>query len=393
MSARLKTSSRTVDNPFAFAKKKAINIIGLNSGTSADGLDIALVRFSGNKNPEIIKRKTFEFPVELKREIIAAGEPENTNGIDWLKLDSDLGRIIGEYARSFLVSLRRARLDADLIGSHGQTIRHLPKDFEHPLTLQVGDPSLIASISGLPVIGDFRRSDLAAGGQGAPLSPVLHQLLFSHQRRWRAIVNIGGISNATILPPKNSSARLVAGDCGPGNMLSDLAMMKLFSQPFDENGETASKGHPPMSVVGLVLQNRYFELAPPKSTGRELFGQQFLDEVMSRLPQALPEDIVATVSEVTVAGIAEFIKRFGSRTEEIYLCGGGAKNKYFIQRLSQAFPGKKISTTDELGYDPDHLESLLWAFLALKFVRQEPIDARYFTGASKPYIPGKLCLP
>jgi anhydro-N-acetylmuramic acid kinase len=393
MSARLKTSSRPIDNPFVVAKKKVINIIGLNSGTSADGLDIALICFKGDKNPEIIRRKTYEYPSELKKAIIAAGEPENINGIEWLKLDSDLGRIMGEYAKTFLVSLRRARLDADLIGSHGQTIRHLPKDFEHPLTLQVGDPSLIAAISGLPVIGDFRRSDLAAGGQGAPLSPVLHQLLFSHPKRWRAIVNIGGISNATILPPKNSSYRLVAGDCGPGNMLSDLAMMKLFNLPYDSEGETALKGHPPMSVIGRILQNRYFELAPPKSTGRELFGRQFLDEVISKMPGAMPEDIVATVSEITVAGIAEFIKRFGKRTEEIYLCGGGAKNQYFMQRLSQAFPGIKISTTDSLGYDADHLESLLWAFLALKFIRQEAIDARFFTGADKPYIPGKLCLP
>ena len=393
MSVRSKPSSRHQDNPFVVAKKKVINIIGLNSGTSADGLDIALVRFRGDKNPEIIKRKTFEYPPDLKKEIIAAGEPANINGIDWLKLDNDLGRIMGEHARSFLVSLRKAKLNADLIGSHGQTIRHLPKDFEHPLTLQVGDPSLIAGISGLPVIADFRRSDLAAGGQGAPLSPVLHQLLFSHPKRWRTIVNIGGISNATILPPKNSRYRLVAGDCGPGNMLSDLAMMKLFNLPYDEFGETALKGHPPMTVVGRILQNRYFELAPPKSTGRELFGQQFLDEVLSRIPGAMPEDIIATVSEITVAGIAEFITRFGNRTEEIYLCGGGAKNHYFIQRLSQVFPGRKISTTDSLGYDADHLESLLWAFLAFKFIKQKTIDARCFTGALKPYIPGKLCLP
>jgi anhydro-N-acetylmuramic acid kinase len=393
MSARLKTSSHPINNPFVLAKKKTINIIGLNSGTSADGLDIALIRFDGNQSPEFVKRKTFEFPAVLKQSIIAAGEPENVNGVDWLRLDSDLGRIMGEYAKSFLQSLRKGRLNADLIGSHGQTIRHLPKDFENPLTLQVGDPSLIASISGLPVIGDFRRSDLAAGGQGAPLSPVLHQLLFSHRRRWRAIVNIGGISNATILPPVNSKSKLVAGDCGPGNMLVDLAMQKLYNQPYDMDGETALKGHPPMTVVSRILQNRYFELAPPKSTGREMFGQQFLDEVLGRMSNVFSEDIIATVSEVTVAGIADFIKRFGKKTEEIYLCGGGAKNKYFMQRLGQAFPEKLISTTETLGYDPDHLESLLWAYLALKFIKQEPIEARHFTGAVKPYIPGKLCLP
>jgi anhydro-N-acetylmuramic acid kinase len=393
MSARLKTSSRPIDNPFVLAKKKTINIIGLNSGTSADGLDIALIKFESNRKPEFVKRKTFEFPAELKRAIIAAGEPENVNGVDWLRLDSDLGRIMGEYAKSFIQSLRKGRLKADLIGSHGQTIRHLPKDFEHPLTLQVGDPSLIAAISGLPVIGDFRRSDLAAGGQGAPLSPVLHQLLFSNRRHWRAIVNIGGISNATILPPASSNSKLVAGDCGPGNMLVDLAMQKLYNQPYDMDGATALKGHPPMAVVSRILQNRYFELAPPKSTGREMFGQQFLDEVLSRMASVFSEDIIATVSEVTVAGIADFIKRFGKKTEEIYLCGGGAKNNYFMQRLGQAFPGKLISTTEKLGYDPDHLESLLWAYLALKFIKQEPIEARHFTGAEKPYIPGKLCLP
>ncbi len=213
-----------------------VYIIGLNSGTSGDGLDAALVQFEKNKPPKVLISETYRYAKRVREDITACGEIDFIDGLRWLELDFELGNIMGRYAERFLSRIKKAGKRADLIGSHGQTIRHLPFGFKHSLTLQVGDPSCIAQITGLPVVADFRRSDLAAGGQGAPLSPVLHERLFRHEKRWRAIVNIGGIANITILPPAKLRRSPLAGDCGPGNMAIDLAMKRLFNRAFDRRG-------------------------------------------------------------------------------------------------------------------------------------------------------------
>ena len=179
------------------SRQRPIYVIGLNSGTSADGLDMALVRFSSQKKPEILECRTYGYPDSLRERIIAFGEAEFRDGIAWLTLDRELGLTMGRIVKRFI----KRNKAVDLIGSHGQTIRHLPRGYGKPLSLQIGDAAQIARLSGLPVVSDFRRTDIAAGGEGAPMSPILHEALFRAEGKWRAIVNIGGIANVTLLPP------------------------------------------------------------------------------------------------------------------------------------------------------------------------------------------------
>jgi anhydro-N-acetylmuramic acid kinase len=371
--------------------RSLLYILGLNSGTSADGLDIALTRFTPGKLPEMLDCRTYAYPKLLRKRIIACGESNFRDGEAWLALDRDLGITMGKLVSRFIKNIKSVRID--LIGSHGQTIRHLPRETGTPLTLQIGEATHIARITGVSVVSDFRRSDLAAGGEGAPLSPILHEALFRVKEKWRAIVNIGGIANITLLPPKESNQKTLAGDSGPGNMAIDLAMSRYYGKPYDTNGQNARKGSVNTSYVLKTLGSPYFQMRPPKSTGRELFGANFLQNAMNALPDSSPENIIATLSEITVASIAHFILSYTPSMDEIYLCGGGARNRYIVNRLHQIFKGIRIETTAALGYDPDYLEALLWAYLANCFVRGIPVNSGNFTGASKPYIPGKLCHP
>jgi anhydro-N-acetylmuramic acid kinase len=340
-----------------------------------------------------MKGASYRYPPDLSQRIIKASEADFVDGVEWLELDCDLGKLFGKLARRFVSSAAGDSLSVDLIASHGQTIRHLPHPGGPSATLQIGEPSFIASTTQLPVVADFRRSDIAAGGEGAPLSPILHEYLFRDPRRWRAVVNIGGIANATILPPTGSKQLPSAADCGPGNMLIDSAMQVLFGLSYDRNGRIAAQGRVISEVVDSSLRNPYFGRKPPKSTGRELFGRGFLEKIMQGMKRASPRDCIATITEITVASIADFILRICPAVDEILLCGGGAKNSHLIGRLSALLKGKTVSTTARLGYDPDYIEAFLWAFLAFRFIGQNPINMNSYTGAKGPYIPGKLCLP
>ncbi len=373
------------------ALRAPFHIIGLNSGTSGDGLDAALVQFRQDKPPKVLTGETFKYAKSVRENIINCAEAGFADGLRWLELDSELGNIMGRYAKRFLTRVKKAGIRADLIGFHGQTIRHLPFAFKYPLTLQIGDPSYIAQITGLPVVADFRRSDLAAGGQGAPLSPVLHERLFRHEKKWRAVVNIGGIANITVLPPIKSRRSPLAGDCGPGNMAIDLAMKRIYGKTFDKGGRAALSGAPHAKLVSQILRRKFFTLSPPRSTGREQFGRRFVDEIFDRLGKTTGQDVISTITEITVGGIADFLNRFAKKVDDIYLCGGGAKNEYIVSRLRQLFPRMRIETTAALGYDPDYLEAVLWAYLACCFLIKRPIDTSGFTGATRPYISGRLC--
>ncbi len=373
--------------------RRTVNIIGLNSGTSGDGLDAVLAEFGNSGNPAILHQKKYPYPERLTRHLTALGESDHVDGIEWLKADAELGDIIGRSAGKFLSELESQGYRADLIASHGQTVRHLPLGYIYPLSLQIGDPSYIAGRTRLPVIYDFRKSDLASGGEGAPLSPLLHEKLFRDDKRWRAIVNIGGIANITVLPPKRGKIKPFAADCGPGNMPIDLAVHRLFGKKFDKAGKIAATGRVNSQAVSSILKTGFFKIDPPKSTGRELFGQDFVSGAIESCGEHAPEDIIATITEITTRGIVDFIIKYAAKTENIYLCGGGAKNNHLVSRLKELLPDTTIGTTADLGFDPDYLEALLWAYLAFIFINQRRIDAGNFTGAKKTYIPGRLCLP
>jgi anhydro-N-acetylmuramic acid kinase len=379
--------------------RKTLNILGINSGTSADGLDFALVRLTEGKRARqapvrisVLITSTFPFENKVRDRIITASEAHFDNGSEWLRLDAVLGKIIGGRASQFIKKASMAGFRIDAIAMHGQTVRHLPDERPEKLTFQIGDPARVAAITSLPVISDFRRSDIAAGGEGAPLSPILHEALFRHGKRWRAIVNIGGISNATILPPKSRAMAPLAGDTGPGNMLIDSAVKLLIGRPYDVDGATAAQGKADYKVVEKAMRNPFFARRPPKSTGRELFGAEFLQDILKTMNSKQANDKLATVTELTARGIADFIERFGPRVEEIYICGGGVHNKFLMMRLASLMSGKSISSIRTLGYDPDYLEAVLWAYLAYCFIREKPISAGHFTGAKRAYISGKLCM-
>jgi anhydro-N-acetylmuramic acid kinase len=370
-----------------------VNILGLNSGTSADGLDAALVEFKLGQPPRVMLYHTFEYPSKIKKKILALGEPDYNDGRGWLEFDMELGRLMGEMARRIINRAARSGLEVDFLASHGQTVRHLPEGRRFPLSLQIGDPWQIAGITGKPVVANFRRSDLAAGGQGAPLSPILHERLFRHRSLWRAVVNIGGIANVTVLPPLKSRRKPLAGDCGPGNMIIDDAVNRLFNKRYDRNGEIARSGRPDRILVNRIMRRKYFSLRPPKSTGREQFGRKFVSEIISAIGRASKQDIIATLTEITIRAIVGFLDRFAGEVDEVYLCGGGANNDYIVQGLRERLPGTIITTTTSHGYHHDYVEALLWAYLGYCFVTRTPVGSSSFTGSRKKTIPGMLCLP
>jgi anhydro-N-acetylmuramic acid kinase len=372
---------------------KSLRIIGVNSGTSCDGLDFALVEFNSRQLPRLLYAKTYPYAVKLRSSLLTAGEPEFTDGVRWMELDAELGQTIGMKANSFITELIPRKSRPDYIASHGHTIRHLPGKRGSSLSLQIGNPARISAKTGIPVISNFRNTDIAAGGEGAPLSPVLHQVLFKDKAKFRAVINIGGIANITVLPPGRSNSKPFAADCGPGNMAVDPGMEIIYKKGYDRGGTTALKGRADRQLVEKVLDSEFFRSPAPRSTGREQFGLKFVHQIIENLANRPPEDIIASLSEITVCAISDFISRFAPGIEEIYLCGGGAKNRYFIERLKKIFPEKTIALTSDLGYDPDYLEAVLWAYLGYCFINGIRIDSGRWTGARKTYVPGELCLP
>jgi anhydro-N-acetylmuramic acid kinase len=370
-----------------------VRVIGLNSGTSCDGLDAALIEFIPGESPSFALTKTYGYPKKIREALLFAGDPDLRDGEHWMKIDAELGNLMGKFTADFNSGLSARGLKPHFIASHGHTIRHLPRKNKDSTTLQIGNASQLAVLTGLPVISDFRQSDIAAGGQGAPLSPVLHQELFRDSTRYRAVVNIGGIANITVLPPIKSRKMPFASDCGPGNMVIDGGMKFIYGRKYDRKGEIASRGNPDIKTVNQVARLVFFKVPPPKSTGREQFGNRFLVRLMSNLKGLPPEDIIATISEITAISISGFINRFAPEVEEIFLCGGGSKNRYIVSRLKDLLPGVEVLSTSDLGYNPDYIESMLWAYLGYCFVRGIRIESSRFTGARNTYIPGKLCLP
>lgn len=374
-------------------KTKPFRVVGINSGTSCDGLDFALVEFAPGGLPGLLFSKTYPYSPKFREALLSAGDPALNDGERWMRLDLKLGKLMGKFASDFISVAKGKRMMPHFIASHGHTIRHLPGKSGGSFTLQIGEPSEIAALTGLPVISDFRSSDIAAGGQGAPLSPILHEKLFRSHTNFRAVVNIGGIANITVLPPEKSREKPFAADCGPGNMVIDSAMKILYGRRYDRNGETALRGEADKKIVNRIMQMKFFKSPPPKSTGRELFGNSIVEKILDECKGYRPGNIIATVSEITVRAIADFILNYAPRIKEAYLCGGGNGNRYIVTRIGNILEGVDILSTSVRGYDPDYIEAMLWAYLGYCFAVGIRVDSRRFTGAKKTYIPGRLCLP
>lgn len=355
--------------------------IGLMSGTSLDGADAALVEHSEG-GMRTLAFATAAFSDALRERVLALCEP----GTDSLELEGRLSLELAElYASAVDAVLAAAGVPRErivAIGCHGQTVRHRP---DLGFTIQVNDAARLAELTGIDVVADFRRRDMAAGGQGAPLVPAFHEAVFRHAAISRCIVNIGGIGNVTWLPAGRAT---VGFDCGPGNVLLDGWARRHLGTRYDEDGRWAARGRSDEALLQALLAEPFLQRSPPKSTGRELFRMAWLED---RLPARIrPEDVQSTLTDFTASAIVEAIDRFCAGTEEIYLAGGGARNPALVDRIRRLARSRPVALTDSLGVPTAHVESMAFAWLAMKCVRREPVDLGAATGARGPRILGAI---
>ena len=354
------------------------------SGTSIDGIDAALIEFEGPK----LELRAFHyqaFPAELRERIHSISQADQAISLkDYGHLDSYLGHCFAKAALSVLNKSQLKATDISAIGSHGQTVYHAP-DGSDGFTLQIGDPNRIAQETGITTIADFRRRDIAAGGQGAPLVPAFHQAVFNPEHGFKVILNIGGIANISIL----SGRQLIGFDTGPGNTLMDLWCQQHTGLSYDQNGAWASSGQIHIELLQQMKTDSYFDAPPPKSTGKEYFSATWLNDHLASFPAIKPEDAQATLCQLTADTISEAILRHAGDSEKLLICGGGAHNQNLIERIESQVQ-IPVDSTAALGIDPDHVEAIAFAWLARQTLLNLPGNLPEVTGASQSVILGGI---
>lgn len=362
--------------------------IGLMSGTSLDGIDAALIRFDQSQ-PHLLGALTYPIPAELHAELLALTQPGSDEIERMGQADIRFAALQAEAVHALLTQTAIKPDAVRAIGSHGQTIRHRPA-LAQPFTLQIGDPNTLAERAHIDVVADFRRRDMAAGGQGAPLVPAFHADLFRSANQPRVILNIGGMANITLLP--NTDGQAVTGfDTGPGNVLLDACIQQHCQLPFDRDGAWAASGHCQQQLLEQLLNETFFSAAPPKSTGRELFNPAWLARHLAAWGQSLaPADLQATLLELTARSITDALAQHAPTDAAVYVCGGGAHNHFLLQRLRQLRPSPPLFTTEQLGLHPDWVEATAFAWLAKQFMERQPGNLATVTGARGPRVLGAL---
>ncbi len=365
--------------------------IGLMSGTSADGLDAALVAFDGEEY-ELVDKLESSLPADTKQQVteLALSGHDEINRI--AQLDISLAECFANACLEIIARQQLKPADIHAIGSHGQMIRHIPAHTQRPgYTLQIGDPSRIAEITGITTVADFRRRDIAAGGQGAPLAPAFHQAAFQDSASARFIVNVGGMSNVSYLPAsatQNDLGEVIGFDTGPGNVLMDGWISTHRQQAYDKDGLWAEGGTVSERLLSNLMGHPFLQQQPPKSTGREAFNLDWLDQQLNGFSLD-PQDVQASLLSFTAQTIAEQLLKFED-TAELYLCGGGAHNKALVNRLCQLLPDFTINNTSKLGIDPDWVEAITFAWLARQCIHGLPGNLPSVTGAAGPRILGAI---
>lgn len=350
-----------------------MRVAGIMSGTSLDGIDVAVIDIRGSKITTVA-HKTTPYPNATRERILAVSNTQcTTQRIS--RLNFELGEL---YAKAVL---KTGIPRIELIGCHGQTIFH-----ERGNTLQIGEASVVAERLGIPVISDFRTRDIAAGGRGAPLVPFVDHLLFRSKTKNRVALNIGGIANITVLAGNCTPEQVIAFDTGPGNMIIDQLVERFTkrSRRYDKNGDIASRGKIDGKLLDSWLGDRFYKTKPPKTAGREQYGKEFIES----LPAT--EDTIATATAFTAATVAIGIQRFAPATEEVIAAGGGVHNRQLMAQLAAFLPSVRITTTAEFGIDPDAKEAIAFAILAWRTLRHEPGNLPSATGARKSVVLGKL---
>ena len=349
--------------------------IGLMSGTSMDGIDAVLASF--DESVELHQTLSFAYPDELREQLFDARSNPTGCGIDDLgQLDIEVAECFRDAVVALLDAAGKSASDVTAIGSHGQTLRHRP-DAEKPYTLQIGDPSTIAAGTGIDTVADFRRMDMALGGQAAPLLPPFHEWLFRHDEKNRVVLNIGGIANVTVLPPGDSD--VTGFDTGPGNTLMDAWIHWHNESRYDKDGAWAASGNVDEALLEKMATDTYFAADPPKSTGFEHFNLNWLSKFETG--EAAAADVQATLSELTAMTIADAVSKHAPSTSEVFVCGGGASNPDLLQRLAARMTNIKIMSTAEAGIDPDWIEATAFAWLAMRTLAGLPGNLPSVTGA------------
>ncbi|HUL83668.1 MAG TPA: anhydro-N-acetylmuramic acid kinase [Gammaproteobacteria bacterium] len=360
--------------------------LGMISGTSIDGVDAVLAEID-DRECRIVRASTTPFAPKLLARLQKLIETPQTSLHDLGALDVAVGRFFAQCALELIVAAGLKSTDIAAIGSHGQTVYHHPRG-EEPFSLQLGDPNAIAAETGVLTVADFRRLDIALGGQGAPLVPAFHAWRFGNAGEERAVVNIGGIANITVLAP----GRDVRGfDTGPGNTLLDLWIRRCTGQTFDRDGAWAASGKVSRPLLDVWLTEPFFAASAPKSTGRELFNSAWLDRQFGRLDQISDVDVQATLAELTAATIAAAVRAEVPSCREVIVCGGGAHNRDLMSRL-QRLTGARVSTTEAYGVGPDWVEGAAFAWLARARIRGLAGNLPTVTGARRSAVLGGVYL-
>jgi len=351
------------------------------SGTSLDGIDAVLVDL-GQAKPILLAKYYLPFDDALKNDLLALHLPASNELHQSQVTGNQLAKLYAGAVTTLLSQAKSSNNEVKAIACHGQTVRHCP---EHGYTLQIGNAALLAELTGITVVGDFRSRDIAAGGQGAPLVPAFHDKVLRHSDIHRVIVNIGGISNLTDLPPHQATTGF---DCGPGNLLMDAWCARHTGKPYDDNGAWAASGKVLPSLLKQMLDEPFFTLPPPKSTGRDLFNMTWLQGKLSGGEKA--EDVQATLLELTCETVAHSIQQYCVGAKEVYLCGGGAHNRVLLNHLAALLFDRSIHTTNILGVDSDYLEAIAFAWMAQQTLHGKPVNLPLVTGARHSCVMGAI---
>ena len=383
-------------------QKEKKTVIGLMSGTSVDGVDVALVEIIGQGQTteiELIAFETIPYKTDIRERIFDLFSVETARVDEICTMNFVLGKLFAESVLALLTRVSIAPTQVDLIGSHGQTIHHMPSA-PTPATLQIGEPAIIAHETGIPTIADFRVADVAAGGQGAPLIAYTDYLLFHHSTQTIGLLNIGGIANLTMLPAGCGIEAVQASDTGPGNMVLDACVEKITdgANQFDENGELAMQGTVCEHLLRQWLAHPFFELSPPKTTGREMFGTTFADACLRQIKtQRISEyDGLATLTALAVESIFRYYTDFVAKKTPLnilYVSGGGARNPLIMSGLAEAFDPIPVVDVVEIGVSGDAKEAIAFAILANEAVHGNFANVPNATGASCRKILGKFVCP
>lgn len=357
--------------------------IGLMSGTSLDGVDGVLADFADGRIA-VRAYATAPFPAALRAELMALNTPGDNELHRAALAGNGLARVYAGVASQLLADSGTPASQVAALGAHGQTVRHRPTEFDGVgYTLQINNPSLLAELTGIDVVADFRSRDLAAGGQGAPLVPAFHRALFARTGEPVAVLNIGGISNLSLLPAADAPGEpaVLGFDCGPGNALMDHWSQLHTGQPFDRGGQWAASGQVLPGLLARLQADPYFAKVPPKSTGRDLFNPAWLSASLGPAAGAAPADVQATLTEFTASVCAADVLRYGSDSKLLIVCGGGALNDHLVERLRAHLPGVEVAASTAHGLPPLQVEAAAFAWLARSTVRREAGNLASVTGA------------